>query len=313
MRLVNGNHGVGFDTADEVAVLCASFTDKPSNPWPGFPRLRAIAFVSRTPFPSAGKLSLHCIDEQPAAGAAARETLLFIHSLGSDADLWETVSNAFATSYRRIRYDLRGHGRSEIGPPECLVDDHAADLERLLDQLGVPTATLVGVSIGGLIAMAVAVRSPSRVRRLVLCATGAKLGTTDGWNTRIERVRSLGLEGCAEAILDRWFAPGFSERDPRTFRRSRNKLLRTPAAGYLASCVALREADFRRRLSGLRMPALVLSGEHDLIAPPSLGRALAGEIPGATHETILGTAHLPPIEEPAATTLAIQRFLRATP
>ena len=275
-------------------------------------RPRSYHDVPHVPLSPTGELSLHCIDERPAGVVGRSETLVFIHALGCDLHLWETVARSLAPAYRVIRYDLRGHGKSGTGATAGTIFEHAEDLERLFDGLDVEAATLIGISVGGLVALDAARRFPERVRRLVLCATGAKIGTTESWNERIEAVRSAGLEACADAILARWFTPAFLRQELATYCVCRDRLLRTPLGGYLASCAALRDADFRGKLSTIHVPTLVLSGEHDRATPPALGRELAAEIRGARFEVIAGAAHLPPLEQPAAMSAAIQTFLEET-
>jgi 3-oxoadipate enol-lactonase len=268
--------------------------------------MHPVSFASGR-FVPAGEVTLHYAD----TGAADLPTLVLLHALGCDLNVWSAVEPAFASTHRVVAYDLRGHGLSDCGPAECTLADHARDLDALLTQLGITSATLAGISVGGMIALETALRFPTRVRSLVLCATGARLGTRESWNERILAVRERGLEAIADAILARWFAADFATREPATFRGHRNRLTRTPAAGYLATCVALREADLRERLGEIRVPALVLSGEHDVAAPPAIGRALADGLPDARFELIRGTAHLPPVEQPAATIAAMAAFLKS--
>jgi len=242
-------------------------------------------------------------------GAAGDHTLVFVHALGCDLHLWQLVGDSLPDRYQHLAYDLRGHGLSESGPAESTLDDHVADLVNLLDRLGLVTATLIGISVGGLIALAAARRHPGRVRRLVLCCTGARIGTREGWTDRIAAVQTRGLESMADSILPRWFAPDFATRQPAAYAAARAGLIRTPATGYVALCAALRDADLGAELVHITTPALVLSGELDVAAPPALGRALAAGLPRARFIQLPGVAHLPPIEQPAGLAATIGRFL----
>lgn len=254
-------------------------------------------------------LTFRCL----VAGPADAEPLVLVHSLGSDLHLWDDIAPAFATTHRVFRYDLRGHGLSDCGPGECSIDDLARDLLALLAPVSPRPATIVGISVGGLVALAAARRAPERVRRLVLCATAARLGTRESWSDRIAAVAAHGLEPLADAIVARWFSPDFAARSPALVRGWRNRLTRTPAAGYAAVCAALRDADLRHDLAAVRAPALVLAGEHDLAAPPAAGRELAAGLPHARFTLLPGTAHLPPLEQPAALTTEILAFLSSAP
>ena len=265
--------------------------------------------MTRSPFMSVSDLTLHHVSAGPNTPGATGIPLVFLHSLGCDLHLWELVAASFVSRHRVVRYDLRGHGLSDCGPPECTVDDHVRDLVGLLDRLGLPSVTLVGISLGGLVALATALRFPSRVKRIVLCATAARIWTREGWSERINAVRANGLEAMADSILARWVKPDFATREPALMRGLRNRLTRTPVAGYLANCAALRDANLRAAAEGLRIPALVLGGEHDVVVPPPAGRELAERLPDAHWTQISGAAHLPPVEQPVAVATAISRFL----
>lgn len=265
--------------------------------------------MTRSPFATVADVTLHQVSTGPSVPGANGVPLVFLHALGCDLHLWEEVAAAFVGRHRVVRYDLRGHGLSDCGPAECTIEDHVRDLIGLLDRSSLPAVTLVGISVGGLVALAAALRHPARVRRVVLCAAAARIGTRESWTARIDAVRAQGLEGMADAILARWFAPEFAAREPAVVRGFRNRLTRTPVAGYLATCAALRDANFRDVAAGLRVPALVISGERDLVVPPAVGRELTDILPDAHWSLINGAAHLPPVEQPAATVTAISRFL----
>ncbi len=239
--------------------------------------------------------------------------VVLIHALGCDLGLWDRMVGDCPPEWRIIRYDLRGHGLSDCGPDPSSLGDHAQDAEALLEQLGIAEATFVGVSVGGLISLAVALRSPTRVRQLVVCATGARSGTPGGWSERITAVRTSGLESVADAIIARWFPRDFAAREPELLRGCRNRLVRTPRDGYLAACAALRDGDLGSRLREIAAPTLVLSGEFDAVSPPDLGQALAAGLPAARWELIAGSGHLPPLEQPAAFISALRRFLADPP
>jgi 3-oxoadipate enol-lactonase len=261
--------------------------------------------ITITRFVTGNGVTLRCTDE----GAREGEAIVFIHSLGCDLHLWDTVAAAFAPRHRVVRYDLRGHGCSEVAGAESTLDDQVRDLIALLDALGVVRAMLVGISVGGLIAQGAALAVPARFSRLVLCSTGARVGSVESWNERMQKVRQAGLEGIADIALARWFAPGFIEREPALARGLRTVLVRTPVAGYLAVAAALRDADLRGAVGRLRLPTLVLTGEHDPATPPQLGLELANLIPGARFALINHAAHLPPVEQPAAMVTQLTSFL----
>jgi len=235
-------------------------------------------------------------------------TLVFLNSLGSDLRIWDGVV-ATLREHRVLRYDLRGHGLSDAPAGPYTLEDHSADLQALLEHLGIARAVLVGISVGGLIALDLARRWPERVEALVLCDTGARIGSEDSWNERMATIRQKGLPEVARAVIARWFTEDFFLRRPAEAAGYYNMLSRTPVEGYLGTCAALRDGDLRPWLSRIRTPALVLCGELDKATPPELSQALAEGL-GARLALIPQTAHLPCVEAPALVGQHIRSFLK---
>jgi len=257
-------------------------------------------------FARVGALAIHYRQE----GINQGTPLVFLNSLGSDLRIWDDVVPYFAERFPIIRYDKRGHGLSDCPLGPYTLDDHTHDLIDLLDQLGIPSAILIGVSVGGMIALNLAAQAPTRVRALVLCDTGARIGTANSWTERINAVRSNGLPALAPAILNRWFSSTFAQQQPSAYHGYANMLMRTPAEGYVATCAALRDADLYPVTASIQAPALVLCGDEDLATPPSLGRALADALPNAHFALIQQAGHIPSIEQPAALATEIEQFLQ---
>lgn len=240
-------------------------------------------------------------------GAASGPTVVFANSLGTDLRLWDALLPHLPAGFRYVRYDKRGHGLSDLGGPVSaaeLADDAAA----LIAHIGGPVV-FVGLSIGGLIAQALAARHPDLLKAVVISNSAAKLGTAESWQTRIDAVRAHGLAGIAEAVMERWFAPAF--RNSPAVAPWRNMMIRTPEEGYVAACGALAGADQTEATRALRLPALVIAGGEDGSTPPDLVRATAALIPGAAFHIIPGTGHLPCVENPAAYAAVLTPFLKA--
>jgi 3-oxoadipate enol-lactonase len=156
----------------------------------------------------------------------------------------------------------------------------------------------------------VAAERPDLARLLVLCDTAHKIGTPDMWNARIEAVRTGGLASIADAVLERWFSSEFRRSRPADLAGYRNMLTRTPAGGYIGTCMTLRDTDLTTMASRLTQPTLCLVGEEDGATPPALVRSLSELIPNAAYETIPNAGHLPCIEQPKSLSLRIESFVR---
>ncbi len=256
-------------------------------------------------FASIHGVALHYVYEGNPGGAP----LVFINSLGTDLRIWAGVVPFFTAHHPVIRFDKRGHGLSDCPPGPYTISALADDLSGLLDYLHLEAVILIGVSIGGMIALDFAGRRPERVKALVLCDTGPKIGTTQAWNERIEAIRQNGMASLAETILGRWFSAGFISQQPARYRGYYNMLTRMPAEGYTAACEAIREADLSAVVGSIAAPALVVGGMEDLATPPDLVRSLVEALPQAQLELLPGVAHLPSIEQPALLAARIQQFL----
>ena len=237
---------------------------------------------------------LHFQDENPRRA----RSFVFVNSLGTDLRIWDELATHYADNFRTVRYDLRGHGLSDAPPAPYAIDDHVGDLAALLDAHGIRDAIIVGLSVGGMIAQALAAQRPDLVRLLVLCDTAHKIGTAETWNARIDAVRAAGLASIADAVLERWFSAECRRSRAADLAGYRNLLTRTPAEGYVGTCATLRDTDLTQVTSRLTQPALCLVGEEDGATPPALVRSLSELIPNAGFKTIPSAGHLPCIEQP---------------
>jgi 3-oxoadipate enol-lactonase len=254
-----------------------------------------------------GGIALHVADD----GERSAPAVVFANSLGTDLRVWDAVLPLLPAGLRVIRYDKRGHGLSDSPPGRWRIEDFADDLAGLLDALGVRAAAVVGLSVGGLIAQALAARRPDLVRVLILSGTAAKIGTAEMWNQRIREIEEKGIAAIADGILERWFTARFRASEP-SLAAWRNMLVRSPAAGYLATCGAIRDADLTAATAALRLPALAMVGEADGSTPPELVRATAALIAGSRFEIIRDAGHIPGVERPQAVARLIGDFLQET-
>jgi 3-oxoadipate enol-lactonase / 4-carboxymuconolactone decarboxylase len=235
--------------------------------------------------------------------------VVFLNSLGSDFRIWEEVAAELETRFEILLVDKRGHGLSEATPGPYSIPLLADDLLGLLDALNWHSASIVGLSIGGLIAQHLALHAPERVDRLVLMDTAARIGTAEAWDERIAAVERGGVSAIGEAVARRWFSEGFARDQPAIVAGWRAMLEATPASGYAGACAAVRDADYRDRVPRIAAPTLALAGDADGPTPPDLVRDTADRIPGARFEVIEGAGHLPCLERPAAVAALIAGHL----
>lgn len=244
-------------------------------------------------------------------GDAAAPPLLASNSLGSDLRLWEGQVAAFAARHRVIRYDARGHGLSDSPAGPYTMERLALDALELLDALGIARAAVCGVSLGGMVAMRLGAHSAERVCALVLANTSAHLGPREAWDARIAAVEAGGVEAIADAVLARWFTPEFADAHAKIVADSRAMLIATPSVGYTAACAAIRDMDIRPVLCAVRVPTLVIAGDHDPATPPAHAQEIAQEISGARLVTF-PCAHLANVECAPAFNATVLAFLEKT-
>ena len=166
-------------------------------------------------FVKANGLVIHTLDQ----GRRDGPPLVFINSLGATSASGTRSPRSSRPISASSLHDKRGHGLSESGPDQNDMADYARDLVALLDSVGVGRATIVGLSIGGLIAQEFYRQRPERVAALVLCDTAAKIGTDDVWDQRIAQVERGGIESLADSVLERWFTAEFPISASRRARR----------------------------------------------------------------------------------------------
>lgn len=239
-------------------------------------------------------------------GPPGAPAVLLIHSLGTSLRIWDAQAERLSRSFRVVRFDLRGHGLSEVGG-RCTIEDLADDALAVLDACGLAAAHVAGVSIGGMIAQAIAARAPTRTLSLVLCDTALALPPPEMWRSRAQTVRAEGMAAVADGVLARWVTPAFLASPPG--RGLRAQLLRTHPEGYAAAAEALGVADLSRSTPQIRVPTLVVVGEHDPSTPIAAAEALRDAIPGARLVVIPGALHIPMVERPDDVAAALLDFL----
>jgi 3-oxoadipate enol-lactonase len=236
--------------------------------------------------------------------------ILVGHSLGSDLSQWDAQMESLARRFRVIRYDSRGHGLSEATPGPYSIEQLGRDALGLLDALGVEKTHFMGLSLGGQVGMWLLVNAPERIDRAILANTSACFGHPDIWNMRIKQALAEGLDAMAPATMDRWFTREFQERAPAEVDRILARFRATSAEAYAATVAALRDADLREPIRGVKNRVLVIVGTQDPASPPAAGGQIADQIPGA-RLVALEAAHLSNIEAANDFTRAIVSFLTA--
>jgi 3-oxoadipate enol-lactonase len=244
-------------------------------------------------------------------GAEGLRWLVLSNSLATDLSLWDDQIPALTKIRRVARYDTRGHGASSAPDGPYSFDILVADMVAVMDALGIGEADIVGLSLGGMTAMGIALDHPGRVRKYV-CSNARAIFPPAGlamWDQRAALARDSGMAVIAEDTLPRWFTPATLESRPEVVDRARRQIVGTSQSGYIACTAALKGLDYLRRLGTVTRPALYIAGEADGAAPADAMREMAAATPGGRFEMVAGAAHIANMEKPEAYDRLLVDFL----
>lgn len=250
---------------------------------------------------------LHHVIDAPSHTAADAPVVLLLNSIGADHTMWDPqVKQLSAAGFRVIRSDTRGHGQSPVPLGPYSIDQLVEDSLALLDRLGLASAHVVGLSLGGMTALRLAARHPDRVDRLAILSASSHLDATRLWLERADLVRTNGVGAIASSSVQRWFTEAFHANEPDQVRNAEEMIRSTPAEGYAGCCEAIAGMDLRQDLSSIKAPTLVIAGADDQATPTAdLQRVAEGIGTNASLLVIQAAAHLVNIEQPEAVTLAL--------
>lgn len=236
--------------------------------------------------------------------------LVFCNSLMTDLALWSGQVETFADRFRILRYDQRGHGGSSVPAADCTFPRLVDDVTALLDHLGIASACVVGISMGGVTALGLAARHPDRVAKVAICDCQAR-STAAGaaaWDERIAVAEAGGMAALVEPTIARWFTPSSVQEDAPGLASVRRMIRGTPKDGFVRAARALQSYDFGAYPAALACPALFLAGESDAALPNAM-REMAAAAADGRYVSIADAGHLPNLERPERFDAALATFL----
>jgi len=241
------------------------------------------------------------------------EPLLLIMGLSFSLAMWGELRPFFARHSRAILLDNRGIGKSDVPVRPFGLATMADDAEAVLDAAGVDSAHVMGISMGGMIAQELAIRSPNRVRSLVLGCTFCGRGHSALPEKAVQKVlttplltRAARLRALVPILYDQGTSPDLIEKDLEVMKRHAPKVV-----GYVHQVRAIYFWDSYDRLPEIQCPTLVVHGESDQLVPPANARILADRIPGATLALIPSAGHIFPTDQPERTRAVLAQFFES--
>lgn len=236
------------------------------------------------------------------------EALVLTHPLGLDMRIWDGVVPLLPPSLRVIRYDMRGHGRSDCPVPPYRMGTLIHDAERLLDHLGLRDCVFLGHGMGGLVAQGLAVKRLDQIRAMVLSNTAAKLGYEGHWLSRIAAVNHQGMAAESGTFAKLFSRSYLRDEAAQTWR---GVLEECRPDGFIGCAHAISGTDFYTPTATLTLPTLAIAATEDAITPPDLMRETADLILGSRFHLMRGAGHLACVERPAQYADILCEFLRS--
>lgn len=234
------------------------------------------------------------------------------NSLGTTYHMWDAQMDALTQQYRVLRYDKRGHGGTEVPAGPYSFELLADDVFALLEALDISHTHFIGLSMGGMTGMTMALKNPAVLRTLVLCDTASEdpLGDPALWQERIDAIRAGGsMDALVEATLQRFLTPETIRTRPQVADAVREMVRNTPMQGYIACCQAIAKLDLTGRLSQIGVPTLVVVGADDPATTVAMAEDIHQRIPGSELAVLQGAAHLSNLDQTAAFNDTVLAFL----
>jgi 3-oxoadipate enol-lactonase len=248
-----------------------------------------------------------------AAQSGKGAPLFLFHSLLSDRASFDAVVPDLSRAFRVIVPELPGFGGSQaVAGGLAEVADRMA--EAVVDAAAGESAIVLGNGYGGFVALQMAIRHPGLAAKLVLADCGAAFSEAgrEAFRNMAAAAGARGLAAITDVAMNRLFAPEFQAQHPDLMRDRREAFLRTDPNVFRAACDALANLDLRPEVGQVKVPVLVLVGEHDEATPPPMSHELAGLLPQAQLKIIPGCAHVPQLQAPQVFLGAIDGFLATT-
>jgi 3-oxoadipate enol-lactonase len=258
---------------------------------------------------SASRVELHA--EAHGQADASRPPVVLLHGLGSSSRDWALQVGALGERHSLLAVDLRGHGRSPSGRGRVTIEAMAGDVSRALDARRMDSAHLVGLSLGGCVALTLAVRQPARVRSLTVVNAFARFRPAGPRGLFRGAQRIALLCTAPMPVVARHVARDLFPRPEQEtpYVAAVDSLSRTARRVYLRSTLAVLGFDLRRELASVRCPTLVIVGARDRTVSRGSALALAGAIPGARLEIVPDSGHATPYDQPDLFNRLILEFL----
>ena len=239
--------------------------------------------------------------------------VVFAHGLTFDRHMWDHQVETLSGRYRCIAYDFLGHGGSSLGPEGYSLEDEAENLHALLAAWGASPAHVVGLSLGGMVALRLALAHPQDVRSLALLDTSAEAELPERaplYEQLAATAKAQGPMTVADPVVGFMFSRGFVESQPAKVEAYKRSFGALDMEGLERATKAVaRRTNVLARVSQIAAPALVIVGSEDISTTPDRAQHIVEGIRGARLETVAGAGHMTPVEQPERISELLSAFL----
>nr|WP_067288241.1 alpha/beta fold hydrolase [Marinobacterium profundum] len=248
------------------------------------------------------------VDEAQQKGAP---WLMLSNSIAADHTMWDGQVPLLTKRYNVLRYDARGHGLSDAPPGPYSFALLVKDIISILDHLDIERTSFMGLSLGGMTALGLALEHPERLDKLVCCDARADAPEpfVNSWVERIGLIEKFGLKAILNGTVERWLVPSFVQSHPDEVARIEAMIMGTSPAGWIGCAEALKQLDYLKDLAAIKVPTLFVAGAEDGGAPLPVMQAMTNAVAGAELVVVPNAAHLSNLDNPEGFNSAISGFL----
>ena len=241
-------------------------------------------------------------------GSKDAPAIIFSNSLGTDKGMWDPQAAYFKENYQVIRYDTRGHGKSDVMDDTSLAN-LGEDVIDIMDALNIEKAHFCGISMGGITALWLGINAADRFKSITVANSAAKIGQADAWTNRADAVEQNGLSDLVKTTHTRWFSDRFDYENNALAQQTIQSLATTQPKGYANACRALAYADVRHELPEIKIPTLVICGLKDPVTTVEDGELIQQHVQKS--ELVgLEASHLSNIEAPDEFSHVLEKFIQ---
>ena len=239
--------------------------------------------------------------------------IVFAHSLTFDRHVWDHQVETLSPRYRCIAYDFLGHGGSPVGPEGYSLEDEAENLHALMAQWGASPAHIVGLSVGGMVALRLALAHPQDVRSLTILDASAEEELPERaplYEQLAAAAKAQGAQTVFDPVLGFMFSPGFVQSQPGKVEAYKRAFCSLDTEGLERATKAVsRRTNVLARIPQIAVPTLVMVGSEDISTTPDRAQHIVDGIRGARLETVAGSGHMTPVEQPERISELLSAFL----